>query len=332
MNKNKEYNKFDKDNLRIVYMGTPEFAVLPLRMLIDESFNVVAVVTQPDRRAGRKMCMKPSPVKRIALENGIKVMQPEKLREESFVKELESLSPGLIVTAAYGKILPPEILNMPKYGCINIHASLLPKYRGAAPVQWCLFNGDKKSGITIIKMDEGMDTGPIIHREEIKIPEDFNAGMLLEALCELGGKAIVDIIPKYCSGSIKPCPQDEEQASKIRPISKKDCKIDWNTPAENVLNKIRGANPCPGAYTFYKGGRVKICDAKIPKEFSNILQPGHRKLKPGSIIRSDDKSKVFVMCSDKPLELKSIKMEGCKQMSVSQCAHNLDLTERMGGN
>lgn len=318
-------------DIKIIFMGTPDFAVPSLRSLIKSGFEIIAVVTQTDKPVGRKMQLQSPPVKLTAIENNIKVMQPERAGSEDFYNELKKLNPDLIVTAAYGKILPESILNIPTFGALNVHASILPSYRGAAPIQWCLFNGDEKSGVTFMEMDKGMDTGAIIEIREIPVPEEMNAGELTEKLSETGAEFLPDIILKYCNREIKTIPQDESKASVIRPLKKEDCKIDWNRPADVVHNHIRGCNPFPGAFSFYKGKRMKISSSKISKEFSTLSQSNRTKPKPGSIILTDEKCRLFIMCSDYPIEITGLQMEGCKKMDATQCAHNFDVCEIVGG-
>jgi len=324
-------HKLTKKDIKIIFMGTPDFAVPSLRSLINKGFDVIAVVTQTDKPVGRKMKLQSPPVKEVAKEYNIQVIQPESAGSEEFYNELKQLNPDLIVTAAYGKILPERILTIPTFGALNVHASILPSYRGAAPIQWCLFNGDEKSGITFMEMDKGMDTGAIIEIKEIAVPQEMNAGELTDKLSDLGARFLPDIILKYCNKEIAASPQDESKASIIRPLKKKDCKIDWDRPASVVHNHIRGCNPFPGAFSFYKDKRMKILSSKISKEFSTLSQSNRTKPKPGSIILTEDKCRLLIMCSDIPIEITNIQMEGCKRMDASKCAHNFDICEIIGG-
>ncbi len=312
-------------------MGTPDFAVPSLRSLISSGFEIKAVVTQTDKPVGRKMQLQSPPVKQVAQEYNIKVIQPESAGSEEFYNEIKNLNPDLIVTAAYGKILPERILKIPDIGALNVHASILPSYRGAAPIQWCIFNGDEKSGITFMEMDKGMDTGAIIEIKEVPVPSEMNAGELTEKLSNLGAKFLPDIILRYCNKEIIAYPQDDNKASVIKPLKKQDCKINWDQPAQVVHDHIRGCNPFPGAYSFYKGKRMKISSSKISKEFSTLSQSNRTNPKPGSIILTEDKCRLLFMCSDFPIEITGIQMEGCKRVDASQCAHNFDVCEIIGG-
>jgi methionyl-tRNA formyltransferase len=323
--------KFHPDDLRLIFMGTPDFSVPVLANLIRNGFIISGVVTQPDRAAGRKLRLIFPPVKELAMQYSIPVVQPDSMRDKDFCDVLKSMKPDVIVTCAYGKILPAKILAIPRFGCINVHASLLPKYRGAAPIQWCLINGETETGITYIEMDEGMDTGPALDSFKIDIPSDINAGELSARLSDIGAKHLPSLILRYCNGDIKPKKQKEENAFFVRPICKEDAKIDWSQDALSVYNRIRGLNPCPGAFTYYKNKRMKICIAKISQDFSMVLPINQSQLRPGSIVRTQDKSRLFIMCKDIPLEIIGLQMEGCKRMKGSECAHNFDLREIAGG-
>lgn len=323
--------KLNPQDIRILFMGTPDFAVAPLNELIKSSFVVAAAVTQPDKPVGRRMVLTAPPVKTAALSANVEVIQPEKLRNQDFIDKITDIAPDLIVTAAYGKILPASILKIPRLGCINVHASLLPKYRGAAPIQWCIFNGDTKTGITFMEMDVGMDTGAIIQQDEIDIPSDMCAGELTDRLSQLGAEKLPEVILKYCNNEIVAYPQNEMEASYVRPITKDDCIIDWNLPAVDVYNRIRGLSPFPTAYTTYKGKRLKICEARIFDDVSSLLQDNDVLPGPGSLIRSQDKKKMYFMCNDCALQIVSLQMEGSKQMEAAYCAHNFDIDEILGG-
>lgn len=318
-------------DISILFMGTPDFAVEPLQELIKSSFVLAAVVTQPDKPVGRKQILTPPPVKTAALSAGIDVIQPAKLGSQEFIDNVVRIAPDLIVTAAYGKILPASVLKIPKFGCINVHASLLPKYRGAAPIQWCIFNGDTRTGITFMEMDEGMDTGAIIKQDTVDIPDDMCAGELTDILSHLGAVKLPDVILKYCNGEITSSPQNETEATYVRPITKEDCKISWNLPAIDVYNRIRGLSPFPTAYTTYKGKRLKICEARIFDEVSSLIPDSEVWPKPGSLLRSLDKKKMYFMCKDCALQIVSLQMEGSKQMEAAYCAHNFDIDEILGG-
>ena len=252
--------------MNIVYMGTPEFSVGPLRELIKE-YNVSLVVTQPDRKVGRKQEIKFSPVKEFALENNIEVFQPEKIRKE--YQYILDKKPDLIITCAYGQIIPKEILDYPKYKCINIHASLLPKYRGGAPIHHAIINGDEYTGITIMYMDEAMDSGDILYQEKIKIEENDNVGTMFNKLSDLGSKMIIDFLPKFLNGEITPIKQNADEVTYAYNISKEDEKIDFNNNSKDIFNKIRGLNPFPVSYALLDDKRVKLYESKIGSSNKN---------------------------------------------------------------
>jgi len=314
-------NLISPASLRVVFMGTPDFAVPSLLSLIKEGYNVVGVVTQSDKPQGRHMVLTPPPVKITALHNDIPVFQPDNLRNEEFISQMKALSLDLIVTAAYGKILPVSILALPRLGCINVHASLLPLYRGAAPVQWCLINGDAKTGITIMQMDKGMDTGAILAQRSIDITFDMDAGTLMQELSLLGSQMLSSTIMDYCNSRIKPVSQDETLATNVKPISKEDGLINWNETVVMVHNRIRGCNPWPVAYTFYQGRRLKILKSK-PQEFLPVLENGNEEIFPGCTIVSEDKKHLAIACFDGLIEILELQLEGSKKMSANECAHN----------
>jgi len=247
-------------------MGTPLFAVPSLKALIsDNHFEIVGAVTQPDKPVGRDQNPKPSPIKQVALENNIPVLTPHKIKNNpEFVNQLKNFNPDVMVVAAYGKILPQEILDLPKFGIVNVHASLLPKYRGASPIATAVLNGDKTTGITLIKMDLKMDTGPIIaiSREMAIEPED-TASALSEKLADVGANLLIQHLPKYLAGEITPRPQDEIEATYVKPIQKADGKIDWQTEAKILARKVRAYHPWPGSFTNFNGKLIKILQAEI---------------------------------------------------------------------
>ena len=243
--------------MKIVFFGTPEFAVPSLKTLLDSDHEVIAVVTQPDRQSGRGRRMKPCPVKAAAEEAGIKVLQPRSVREPEFIDELKQLAPTLIVVVAYGQILPPEIIHMPEFGCVNVHASLLPKYRGAAPINKALIDGEEKTGVMTMIMDEGMDTGPVLLKEETKITQEDTAGSLSKRLSEIGAGRLIPTLKGLGKGNLKPIPQEGEP-SYAPTMKKSDGLIQWSLSAEEICNFIRGMNPWPGAYGFVGEERFKI--------------------------------------------------------------------------
>ena len=246
--------------MRIVFMGTPEFAVPSLEALLKFE-QVVGIVTQPDRPKGRGQVLMPSPVKQIAQRERIPVLQPTKMKDPDFLAALAAWKPELIAVAAFGRILPPAILSLPPKGCINVHGSLLPKYRGAGPIQWAIINGETETGITTMLMDEGMDTGAMLLQERISIAPDDTAGSLSPRLAEVGGRLLVETIAKLNAGTLVPRSQDHGQATMAPLLKKEDGAIEWTLPARAIANRIRGLTPWPGAYTFLKGDRWVICRA-----------------------------------------------------------------------
>jgi methionyl-tRNA formyltransferase (EC 2.1.2.9) len=243
---------------RIVFMGTPDFAVPILTKLIEAGYPVVGCVTQPDRPVGRKQVMTPPPVKRKAMEYGIQVLQPEKIREEKSLEEVFRLQPELIITAAFGQILPEKLLRFPKFGCINIHASLLPELRGGAPIHHAILRGMKETGITLMYMEKRLDAGDIISQRAIPIEERDTVGTLHDKLSLLGAELLIEKLPRLLTGEITPVRQDDSKATYANNITRNDEKIDWEAPGEAVYNRIRGLNPWPVAYTTLNGEILKI--------------------------------------------------------------------------
>lgn len=245
----------------IIFFGTPEFAVPTLKALISKGEKILLVVTQPDKPKGRGKIVQPCEVKKIALQHGLPLAQPEKIRDENFIKMLKELNPEFCIVVAYGKILPKEILQIPEHGCINLHASLLPKYRGAAPIQWALIKGEKVTGVTTMVIDEGLDTGPLLLQKEVSIEDEDNAYTLAQKLSTIGAELVIETIERMRKGEIEPKPQEGEP-SYAPQLKKEDGKINWNASAIEIVNLIRGAYPWPCAYSFLKGERVKIIKAE----------------------------------------------------------------------
>ena len=244
--------------MKIVYMGTPDFAVRPLEELIAAGHEITLVVTQPDREKGRGKAVAMTPVKECALKHGIPVFQPVKIREEESVRKLSEVPADLFVVAAFGQILPRQVLEMPRYGCVNIHASLLPKYRGAAPIQWAILNGDRETGITIMQMGEGLDDGDILLQKKIPIAPDETGDGLFDKLMILGAEAIVEAVPLIESKSLTPLRQDEEKATHVKKITKEMGRIDWRLPASEIERRVRALDSWPSAYTSVNGKVLKI--------------------------------------------------------------------------
>jgi methionyl-tRNA formyltransferase len=246
----------------IVFMGSPDFALPALRSL-HENYHVVGVVTQPDRAAGRGRELKPPPVKTLALELGIPVIQPEKLRQPEVMEQLRAWAPDAIVVAAFGQILKQDVLDLPEFGCINVHASLLPRWRGAAPINAAILHGDEQTGITIMKMDAGLDTGPILTQRSVRIQPDETAGSLFDKLSTLGADLLLETLPKYFSGEITPRPQPEEGVTYAGMMKKEEGRLDFSQSARELERKVRAFNPWPGTYFEWDGNLLKVHRASI---------------------------------------------------------------------
>lgn len=252
--------------MRIVFMGTPDFAVESLNALVNAGHDVAAVITQPDRPKGRGNKLAFPEVKSRALELNLPVHQPASVKEEAFLELLQSYQPDVIVVVAYGRILPQAVLELPQYGCINVHGSLLPAYRGAAPIQRAVLDGCKESGVTIMQMDSGMDTGDMLLQGSLPITEEDNTGTMFEKLAVLGGKLLVEALEGMQQGTIQPQKQNEAEATYAARILKEDEVIDWSKPAETIFCQIRGLAPAPGAYTLWNDQRLKIWKSRISKK------------------------------------------------------------------
>ena len=295
--------------MKIIYMGTPDFAVAPLEALIDKGHQIVLVVTQPDREKGRGKELAMSPVKECALKHGIEVFQPLKIREEESVNYLRRYDADICVVAAFGQIVSEEILNMPKYGCVNIHASLLPKYRGAAPIQWAILNGEKVTGVTIQQMAKGIDTGDILYQKEIPITEEDTGESMFDKLMYLGAEMIAEFMPLLESGKIIPTPQDESEATHVGKISKELGHINWQDDAAKIERYVRGLNSWPSAYTMLNGKTLKIWKSKVTHMSEK------QSATPGTITAVTKDS--FEVATGKGcLCVYEIQLEGKKRMSV----------------
>ena len=293
--------------MRVVFMGTPEFAVPCLQKLIDCGHEVTGVFTQPDKPQGRKMILTPPPVKTLALENGIKVYQPTKMRDGTALEMLKEANPELVIVVAYGKILPKEILDYPKYGCINIHASLLPLLRGAAPIQWSVINGFAKTGVTSMQMDEGLDTGDMLLKGETEIGENETAGELHDRLSVLGADILEKTIDALLKGELSPEKQNHEEFTYAPMLSKELSPIEWNKSAKEVHDKIRGLFPWPSANAMLGGKKVKIHKSVLVSE---------KGTKAGEIVCSD--KRLVVACGDLAcIEILELQAEGKKSMNAA---------------
>ena len=288
--------------MKIVFMGTPDFAVPSLKKLIDSGYEVAAVYCQPDKPQGRHFTLTPPPVKVLAQEYNIPVCQPATLKDEEAQQILEEFAPDIIVVAAYGKILPKAVLDMPKYGCINVHGSILPKYRGAAPIQWAVINGEEKSGVTIMQMAEGLDTGDMLLVSETAIGADETAGELFDRIALLGADALIEALEKI--DSLTPIKQDDSLACWASPLKKSDGEINWKMSAEKIYSLIRGVSPWPGAYTIFGEKRLKIHKARLCD-------------KSGSPRELLDNEKLIIGCGSGSIELIEVQLEGAKRISAA---------------
>ena len=293
--------------IRIVYMGTPDFAVEPLEAIIKAGYEVAAVVTQPDKQKGRGKEVKMTPVKECALRHGIPVFQPVKIKEPEAVAELKKYQADLFVVAAFGQLLSEEILNMPEYGCINIHASLLPAYRGAAPIQWAVLNGEKESGVTIMQMDKGLDTGDMLLKRSVELSPKETGDSLHDKLMHLGAELIVEALPKLEKGELVPEKQKDELSSYAKKLTKAMGQIDWTKDAVSLERWIRGLNSWPSAYTFFGGKTLKIWEAQVAEE------NGAQKAEPGQVV-SVSREGFTVACGQGALQILSLQLEGKKRV------------------
>ncbi len=295
--------------MRIIYMGTPDFAVPCLDRLVKDGYDVALVVTQPDKPRGRKQEMTPSEVKVCALGHGIEVYQPESLRTDEAYEYLRKYEPDYIIVAAYGKILPKRILDLPKYACINVHGSLLPKYRGAAPIQRSVLSGDKVTGITTMLMGEGLDTGDMLLKKEYEIDINATSGEVFDALSQSAPDLLIETIEKFTKGEIIPERQNEAEATHAAMLSKDEAVIDWSKTAAEIHNTVRGMAPWPVAYTGYKGKKLKIFTSRLTDEKTSL---------PVGKIK-EDKNRILVACGDGMLlEIVSLQLEGGKRLEAKQ--------------
>lgn len=294
--------------MKVIFMGTPDFAVGTLHALAESEHEILAVVTQPDKPKGRGKALQPTPVKEEALRYGIPVYQPKKVREEEFQAVLRELNPDLIVVVAFGQLIPKSILELPRYGCVNVHASLLPKYRGAAPIQWAVIDGEKESGVTIMKMDEGLDTGDMIAKAVVPLAADETGGSLFDKLSQIGAQLLIDTIPALEAGTAVCEKQPQESPTPYAAmLNKKMGLIDWNQDASVIECLIRGLNPWPSAYTYLKGKTLKIWQAKVVER--------QQEAEPGTVI-CVDKKQLVVACKTNALSIQRLQLEGKKQMET----------------
>lgn len=290
-------------------MGTPEFACKALRVLIENNYNISAVFSQPDKPVGRKQILTPPPVKELALKKGLKVIQPESLKDTKTLEKIKEIKPDLIIVVAYGQFIPKTVLDIPKFGCINIHASLLPRWRGASPIAQAILAGDQKTGITIMKLDAKMDHGPIISQKEIKISHNDTLQSLSKKLSKIGAELLIKVLSDYLEGKVEPKAQNDSKATYAPLIKKEYGKIDWSKSADEIERKIKAFNPWPTAWTMLDSKRLKIIKA-------SVLNKDIKNTDPGRISISDNK--IIVNCGQGQLVLDEVQLEGKKQMSSEE--------------
>lgn len=305
--------------MKIVFMGTPDFAVPCLKALINSEYEVSAVFTQPDKPKGRGYALCPPPVKECALENSIEVYQPKSLKTGEAFEKIREINPDVIVVVAYGKILPDNILEFPKYGCVNIHASLLPKYRGAAPIHWAVMNGETESGVTAMQMDSGLDTGDILLSSAVPVGENETTGELHDKLADMGAELIIKTLDGLENNAVTPKKQGETTTAYASMLDRKICKIDWNQSALSVHNKIRGLSPFPAAVTTLNGKKVKLYLSALSDKSGS----------PGEIVSL---SPLTVACKNGAVEILQLQLEGKKRMNSRDflLGHKLKLKDTFG--
>lgn len=307
--------------MRVVFMGTPDLAARILECLLKSEHEVAAVVTQPDRPKGRGGEMACSPVKELAMARGIPVMQPERARSKDFVLELTGYEPDIIVVAAFGQILSESVLNMPKFGCINVHTSLLPRYRGASPIQAAILNGDEKTGVTIMYMDKGIDTGDIIEQQEVKISPVETAGSLHDKLAAAGGELLVYTMAKIADNTAVRRKQNNEEATYVSMLSKSEGRINFGRSAVSIERQIRGMNPWPSAFTYYKGKTLKLWTAQV----ANSSARQNASIKPGTVLESGA-GELRIMTGDGVLSVKELQLEGKRRMTAEEFLRGCKIT------
>ncbi len=295
--------------MKIVFMGTPDFSVPTLKALTKAEYEILGVVTQPDKPYGRGKKVKYSPVKLYAMEQGLQVYQPKKVREQAFIDNLKKLNPDIIVVIAFGQILPEAILQLPKYGCINVHASLLPKYRGAAPIQWSIINGETHTGITTMHMDKGLDTGDMILKDKVMITEQETAGLLHDKLSKVGADLLIKTLKTIEEGTAPREKQQDEAATYAPMLDKHMGNIDWNMKARSIEQLIRGLNPWPSAFTYWHKKMIKIWKAEVIKDF-NIMG------NPGEVVEIIKNKGPIVQCGENRLLITELQLQGKKRITA----------------
>jgi len=310
----------DRRDLKIVFMGTPEFAQTNLKALIDGGFNVTAVLCQPDKPVGRKHILTAPPVKVTALENGIEVYQPDTLRSDEALEKISGFDPDLIVTAAYGKILPKAVLDLPKYGCINCHGSLLPARRGSAPVQRAILEGDKVTGITFMKMDVGMDTGDIIDKIEVAIDPNEHTESLMNRLALASAEKLPSVIDSWIAGELDTTKQDDSLATACPPIRPEEGEFTWDQDAADIHNRVRALSAWPGAFVMKGENKLKVLDSEIAEDMT-LIPDEFKDSEPGTVVKAKGEN-LIVKCGKGFLKIKELQVPGGKRLAARDCAHN----------
>lgn len=311
----------DRRDLKIIFMGTPEFAGTNLKALIDGGFNVVLCLCQPDKPVGRKHILTAPPVKVIAQEKGIEVYQPDTLKTEEALAKISAYDADLIVTAAYGKILPKSILDLPKYGCINCHGSLLPARRGSAPVQRAVLEGDKVTGITFMKMDVGMDTGDIIDKIEVAIDPDEHTESLMMRLAEASAAKLPEIIDLWVNGELETVKQDDSLATACPPIRPEEGEFSWTQDASDIHNRVRALSSWPGAFVMSGENKLKVLDSTVISDDDPLIPDDMKDVLPGVVVRAKGEN-LIVKCGKGFLKIKELQQPGGKRLNARDCAHN----------
>ena len=306
----------EENHMRIVFMGTPELSATVLSRLLETDHEIVAAVTQPDRKKGRKGELAMPPVKELALSKGIEVFQPLKARDEDFLEAMERIAPDLIVVAAFGQILPERLLNIPRFGCVNVHTSLLPKYRGASPIQWAVINGDEVTGVTIMYMAKGLDTGDVIEQRTVPVEKKETAESLTVKLAKEGGELLVSVIEKIFAGTAGRTPQNDAEASYVKVIEKSLGDIDFEKSAASIERLVRGLNPWPTAYTFIDGKSVKFWDCDVCSA-DETIQKDRGGAVPGEVVYTDSKT-LFIKTGEGILKVNELQLEGKKRMRTEE--------------
>lgn len=299
--------------MRIVFMGTPEFALPALAALVESRHDLVGIFTAPDRPVGRGQRPAPPPVKRFALERCLPLYQPPRLRHPSQVELLRSLLPDVVIVAAYGQILPRDVLAAPRLGCLNLHPSLLPRHRGASPVVGAILAGDAETGITLMQMDEGMDTGPIVAQQRVPLEGNETAGRLTDQLARLGAELLIETLPAWSAGALQPVPQDDSRSTYTRPLSKEDGVLDWALPAADLERSVRAYDPWPGCHTLWRGQRLRVLAAAV--------RSGSLEADPGTVAADPDSGDPVVQTGLDLLVLCRLQSEGRKAVSGADFLH-----------